>query len=156
LENRKFSPEQKIEALERAEYMCGGCGQNLWRQHLPVCEAHHIVPFSLGGATTQENLIVLCPNCHVYHDNLAICGVFYGGYEHSDIDKSQLRNRQLFENTKQQCEKNRETEGILKHIYSYEEEKLKKPKKPNKKESLLYSKEYNKRRKDTIKTNDNP
>lgn len=140
MENRKFSAEQKITSLERQEYMCGYCGQDLYRHSLSICEAHHIVPWSIGGASSQENLVVLCPSCHTLHDNLAICGVFYGGYDHKDMDDSQLRNKAMFENSVKFCEKNSKNENIMYQIYSYNETKVNS--KPKKREGTLYSKEF--------------
>lgn len=150
MENRKFSIDQKITSLERQEYMCGYCGQDLWRHDLSICEAHHIVPYSMQGASTSENLIVLCPNCHTLHDNLAICGVFYGGYEHPDIDDSQIRNRQGFESTKEFCKINSRNEKILNHIMDYEEENV--GGRVMKRHGTLYSKEFT--TDNDIKTND--
>lgn len=31
---------------------------------VPVLQVHHIIPVSEGGDNEQENLILLCPNCH--------------------------------------------------------------------------------------------
>lgn len=140
MENRKYSAEQKITALEYQEYMCGFCGQDLWRHNLSICEAHHIVPWSLGGATTQENLIVLCPTCHTLHDNLAMCGVFYAGYEHNDMDDTQLRNKAMFESSTTICKINGKNEKILNQILDYEENVV--SCKIKKREGTLYSKEF--------------
>ncbi len=44
-----------------------------------MCQAHHITPYSKGGATSLENLIMVCWNCHhkIHHHNWQI-------KEHSD------------------------------------------------------------------------
>ncbi|MFH0775096.1 MAG: HNH endonuclease [bacterium] len=47
--------ELKVEAMHR----CCLC-----LQHENIIEIHHIVPISEGGPDTEENLIVVCPNCH--------------------------------------------------------------------------------------------
>lgn len=38
-------------------FECAWCGERL-------TERHHIIEFSQGGEHTEENLILLCPNCH--------------------------------------------------------------------------------------------
>ncbi len=44
-----------------------------------MCQAHHIIPYSEGGATSLDNLIMVCWNCHhrIHHHNWQI-------HEHSD------------------------------------------------------------------------
>ena len=44
-----------------------------------MCQAHHITPYSEGGATSLDNLIMVCWNCHhrIHHHNWQI-------HEHSD------------------------------------------------------------------------
>ncbi len=44
-----------------------------------MCQAHHITPYSQGGATSLDNLIMVCWNCHhrIHHDNWQI-------HEHPD------------------------------------------------------------------------
>ena len=44
-----------------------------------MCQAHHITPYSQGGATNLNNLIMVCWNCHhkIHHHNWRI-------HEHSD------------------------------------------------------------------------
>ncbi len=39
-----------------------------------MCQAHHITAFSRGGATSLDNLIMVCWNCHhrIHHDNWQI------------------------------------------------------------------------------------
>ncbi len=49
-------------ALEhRAGYRCQrtGCGRPAF-----ACVPHHVVPFALGGPSTQANTVLLCPSCH--------------------------------------------------------------------------------------------
>jgi hypothetical protein len=121
MEKRLFSHEDKRIALERQEYMCGGgCGTSLWREPMGKGEGHHIVPFSMGGSTQIENLIVLCHKCHTYHDNQAICGNFYGGYQMSDMDESQIRDQELFERSAPKIEKNRVNPDIIRTLIKQE------------------------------------
>ena len=44
-----------------------------------MCQAHHITPYSKGGATNLDNLIMVCWNCHhkIHHHNWRI-------HEHAD------------------------------------------------------------------------
>ncbi len=44
-----------------------------------MCQAHHITPYSQGGATSLDNLIMVCWNCHhrIHHHNWQI-------HEHPD------------------------------------------------------------------------
>lgn len=38
-------------------FRCAWCGEYLTIRH-------HIIEFSLGGPNSEDNLILLCPNCH--------------------------------------------------------------------------------------------
>ena len=42
---------------------CGGQGSGVGG-HNPL-EPHHILPVSAGGATSAENLVIVCRACHV-------------------------------------------------------------------------------------------
>lgn len=52
-------------------FSCGMCGWKL-SDKLSIleterqngCEFHHIIPVSRGGTNDEDNLILLCPNCH--------------------------------------------------------------------------------------------
>jgi len=51
--------------LKRLKASCSNCG---WGE--ASCDLHHIVPKSKGGDDTDDNLTVLCPNCHrLAHNN---------------------------------------------------------------------------------------
>lgn len=53
----------KIKARDR--YICQTCGLGLNNPELnAVFEVHHIIPVSMGGSDDEENLILLCSNCH--------------------------------------------------------------------------------------------
>lgn len=59
---RKFTDKQKREAYERQHHHCPICEANgdLTEYELKDMEADHIVPWSKGGATTTDNLQMLC------------------------------------------------------------------------------------------------
>jgi len=58
---RRSIPAKIIEALlAQSNNQCSICGA---KSHL---ELHHIQNLSIGGVNSQENLIVLCPTCHMY------------------------------------------------------------------------------------------
>jgi len=50
--------QQQILAREQAR--CRACGVT----HRPVLVVHHVIPRSLGGNDVDDNLVVLCHNCH--------------------------------------------------------------------------------------------
>ncbi len=39
-----------------------------------ICQAHHIIPYSRGGATSVKNMVMVCWNCHhnIHHNNWRI------------------------------------------------------------------------------------
>ncbi len=39
-----------------------------------ICQAHHIIPYSRGGATSVKNMVMVCWNCHhnIHHNNWQI------------------------------------------------------------------------------------
>ena len=51
---------------------CAVCGWSIpdWKPgydkvyHSHGCAFHHIVPVCEGGTNTEENIVLLCPNCH--------------------------------------------------------------------------------------------
>jgi hypothetical protein len=51
--------------LEKHNYACVSCG--IKNEIVPL-ELAHIVSVSAGGESTEENLILLCPNCHRLFD----------------------------------------------------------------------------------------
>lgn len=59
-------PQKKKNELyyERAETECEHCEEQVDQPHV-----HHIEPRSEGGPNTDDNLIVLCPNCHSKADS---------------------------------------------------------------------------------------
>jgi len=51
--------ETRAQAIERDEYRCSKCGKNLSK-----LDVHHITARRHGGTDEQDNLIVLCRDCH--------------------------------------------------------------------------------------------
>ncbi len=57
-EASRHIPKNVSEALQQRHFFeCAWCGTQL-------TERHHIEPYALGGRHTEQNLILLCPNCH--------------------------------------------------------------------------------------------
>ncbi|MBW2167454.1 MAG: HNH endonuclease [Deltaproteobacteria bacterium] len=59
--NRGITAGLRQKLLEKYGYACAVCGVN--NEKVPL-ELAHLVPLSQGGDTSEENLILLCPNCH--------------------------------------------------------------------------------------------
>lgn len=56
----RYIPDQlRLAILTRDNYRCRYCGSNAY------LELDHIIPLSKGGATSYENLQVLCRNCNL-------------------------------------------------------------------------------------------
>lgn len=59
--NLRFaSKKQRLKIALLQDFKCNLCGQVLGKYF----EVDHIVPFSLGGLTTIENLQGVCKSCH--------------------------------------------------------------------------------------------
>jgi len=67
--SRRTVTETQWQALIATYGGCFHCGASP-----SMCQAHHITPFSQGGATSLDNLIMVCWNCHhrIHHDNWQI------------------------------------------------------------------------------------
>ncbi len=67
--SRRTVTETQWQALLATYGGCFHCGASP-----SMCQAHHITPFSQGGATSLDNLIMVCWNCHhrIHHDNWQI------------------------------------------------------------------------------------
>jgi len=65
---RSVTPTQ-WQALLASYGGCFHCGASP-----SMCQAHHITPYSKGGATSLDNLIMVCWNCHhkIHHQNWQI------------------------------------------------------------------------------------
>lgn len=59
--SRIVSASLRQKLLEKHNYACVSCG--ITNETVPL-EIAHIVPVSSGGESTEENLTLLCPNCH--------------------------------------------------------------------------------------------
>ncbi len=61
---RIASPAQRV-ALVARDRACVGCGASAtW------CQAHHIIPWAVGGNTDLDDMCLLCSRCHhKVHDN---------------------------------------------------------------------------------------
>lgn len=57
---RFATKKQRLQLALLQEFKCSLCGQDLGKSF----EVDHIVPFSLGGSTTIENLQGVCKKCH--------------------------------------------------------------------------------------------
>ncbi len=67
--SRRTVTETQWQALLATYGGCFHCGADP-----AMCQAHHITPYSQGGATSLDNLIMVCWNCHhrIHHDNWQI------------------------------------------------------------------------------------
>lgn len=54
-----FSTRTVSKILKKANIPCQNCGYNR-----VACDIHHIIERKNGGTDDNDNLIVLCPNCH--------------------------------------------------------------------------------------------
>ena len=59
--NRRITAGLRQKLLEKYGYACAACGVN--NEKVPL-ELAHLVPLSQGGDTSEQNLTLLCPNCH--------------------------------------------------------------------------------------------
>lgn len=64
-ESRVFTKKMKNQALKKCHYRCEGTGV-LWRCFHKGDDLHgdHWYPHSRGGATSEQNLVMLCPKCN--------------------------------------------------------------------------------------------
>jgi 5-methylcytosine-specific restriction endonuclease McrA len=58
---RTFTDNQKREAYERQEGLCGKCGGHF---ELNEMDADHTTPWSQGGKTISENCVMMCKHCN--------------------------------------------------------------------------------------------
>jgi hypothetical protein len=64
--NRSIAPALRKKILRKADYQCVQCGHDL---HQSGHHIDHIIPFSRGGLTTEDNLQALCPRCNLRKGN---------------------------------------------------------------------------------------
>ena len=63
--NRRITAGLRKKMLKKYGYACAACGVN--NEKVPL-ELAHLIPLSQGGDTSEENLTLLCPNCHQSFD----------------------------------------------------------------------------------------
>ena len=63
IDSRYIPTDLRRAVLERDNYRCQQCGSNSY------LELDHIIPRSRGGATSYENLQVLCHGCNLQKGN---------------------------------------------------------------------------------------
>ena len=63
--SRRIATDAQRAALAFRDQGCVGCAKS------PIyCEAHHIIPWELGGRTDLNNLVLVCNRCHQHiHDD---------------------------------------------------------------------------------------
>ena len=67
LKRSAIKAKQNPDLLIAYDFKCAVCGWSLpSTSHNPQrgCAFHHIIPVCEGGSNSDENLILLCPNCH--------------------------------------------------------------------------------------------
>ena len=64
-----FKKETRYAILKRAGFKCQSCGAKPQRNNDVKLEIDHVIPFSLGGKDTFDNLQVLCEKCNASKGN---------------------------------------------------------------------------------------
>ena len=64
--SRSIPPTLRRKVLKKAKHKCAQCGRDL---HQSGHHIDHVVPFSRGGLTTEDNLQALCPKCNLVKGN---------------------------------------------------------------------------------------
>ena len=55
----------KYDILSRQDFKCNICNCEIaYEANIPIFDIDHIIPFSVSGNDTIENLQALCLNCH--------------------------------------------------------------------------------------------
>lgn len=67
--NRTANLRQRFRVMKRDNFRCVLCGSS--PANKPGCELHidHVVPWSQGGETVEENLRTLCSDCNIGRSN---------------------------------------------------------------------------------------
>lgn len=66
---RKISDATRYAILERAGFKCQCCGSKPLKDNDVVLHIDHIIPHSLGGSDSVDNLQVLCDKCNLSKQN---------------------------------------------------------------------------------------
>ena len=70
MQRQTQASSRKVNIAIQYNCKCAICGWSIpskigyHRTHQGGCEVHHIIPVCEGGTEDQDNLILLCPNCH--------------------------------------------------------------------------------------------
>lgn len=62
--NRAANPKLRMKILDRDKRRCKICGNRPDNNEHVELHLHHIIPYSEGGLTDENNLITLCHTCH--------------------------------------------------------------------------------------------
>lgn len=83
--------EEMADELKQEVGECENCRRNSSQANLHV---HHVVPVSRGGSHAEENLKVLCSQCHraAHGEDMAPVIEFFTGWEIPDEDFEVFRN----------------------------------------------------------------
>ena len=66
---RKISDTTRYAVLERAGFKCQCCGSKPLKNNDVVLHIDHVIPHSLGGSDSIDNLQVLCDKCNISKRN---------------------------------------------------------------------------------------
>lgn len=66
---RTITKELKYSLLERAGFKCQACGERPLKDNDVILQIDHIIPFSMGGGCSEDNLQVLCRDCNLSKSN---------------------------------------------------------------------------------------
>jgi hypothetical protein len=89
-----YYPENWGEITEELKNEAGKCRNCKRSRDEVVLETHHVVPVSRGGSHSEENLRVLCHQCHeaAHEDEMAPVIEFFTGWKIPDEDFEVFRN----------------------------------------------------------------
>ncbi|MEV1200181.1 HNH endonuclease [Microbispora rosea] len=62
----RYAPTRKLRTaiLKRDDYRCAMCGRRPGNHVDLELAVHHLIPWRVGGPTTESNLVTLCSTCH--------------------------------------------------------------------------------------------
>ena len=66
---RKINDNTRYAVLERAGFKCQCCGIRPLKDNDVILHIDHIIPYSLGGSDSIDNLQVLCDKCNISKRN---------------------------------------------------------------------------------------
>ena len=66
---KKISDTTRYAVLERAGFKCQCCGIKPLKDNDVILHIDHIIPYSLGGSDSIDNLQVLCDKCNISKRN---------------------------------------------------------------------------------------